>query len=408
MATGGAGRIAASAEAPASVHPLVFTLLVAGLSMLGQFAIATYLPAFADMARSLQATDAQIQQTITAYMLPFGLMVLWHGAISDAIGRRRMILAGLALFGSGSALCAVAHDLQMLLAGRIIQGFSAGIGVTVGRAMVRDCFDGAAAQRQMALVGMVFALAPAIAPVCGGWLLYWTGWRSIFVFLAALSALMLFVAWRWLPETLPPEQRHSLHPVALLQGYAEVFAIPKFVCVALANAGMNMAIYVYVFSAPVFVTQHLGLGAQSFAWLFVPIVAGMLVGSVLSHQLADAMSAWRSAAIGYSVMLAANVINVGLAWLHEPGIPWSLLALPIFAVGLMLAQPGVQLLALDCVPARRGMASSCFVATQQIGNALSAALLIPSLMGSTRGLAGGMAALQAFAAVMLLLAHRLR
>ena len=119
------------------VHPLTFTLLVAGLSMLGQFAIATYLPAFADMARSLRASDVQIQQTITAYMLPFGLMILWHGALSDALGRRRMILVGLALFSSGSLLCAAAQDLQMLYGGRIIQGCSAGIGVIVGRAMVQ-------------------------------------------------------------------------------------------------------------------------------------------------------------------------------------------------------------------------------------------------------------------------------
>ena len=155
-------------------------------------------------------------------------------------------------------------------------------------------------------------------------------------------------------------------------------------------------------------TQHLGLGAQSFAWLFMPIVGGMLIGSLLSHRLAGAAGPWRSAAIGYGVMLAANSINVALAWWHAPGIPWSLLALPVYAMGLMLAQPGVQLLALDCAPTLRGTASSCFVATQQMGNALSAALLIPSLMGSTLSLAAGMASLQVFAALMLLLAYRFR
>ena len=390
------------------LHPAAFTVLVAGLSMLGQFAIATYLPAFADMARSLGASAAQIQQSITAYMLPFGLMVLWHGAISDAVGRRRMILVGLALFSAGSLLCATARELNVLYAGRVIQGCSAGIGVIVGRAMVRDCFQGAAAQRQMALVAMVFSLSPAIAPVCGGWLLYWAGWRSIFVFLSALTALMMLAAWRWLPETLPADKRHSLRPVALARAYAEVFALPKFVCLALANAGVNMAIYVYIFAAPEFVTRHLGLNAQSFAWLFGPIVAGLLVGSFLAHRAAGAMSPWRSVAFGHIVMFAANLLNVAISWLHGPGIPWSLLALPIFSVGLMLTQPGLQLLALDCVPARRGLASSCYVAAQQFGNAISAAVLIPPLMSSTLGLAAGMAGLQLFGAAMLLLAHRLR
>jgi DHA1 family bicyclomycin/chloramphenicol resistance-like MFS transporter len=402
------GDATVSSSAAGQLHPAAFTVLVAGLSMLGQFAIATYLPAFADMARSLGASAAQMQQSITAYMLPFGLMVLWHGAISDAVGRRRMVLVGLALFSAGSLLCAMAHDLNMLYAGRVIQGCSAGIGVIVGRAMVRDVFQGAAAQRQMALVAMVFSLAPAIAPVCGGWLLYWAGWRSIFVFLSALTALMMLAAWRWLPETLPADKRHSLHPLALARAYAGVFALPKFVYLALANAAVNMAIYVYIFAAPEFVTRHLGLNAQSFAWLFVPIVCGLLIGSLLGHRAAGAMSPWRTIAIGHIVMLAANVLNLAASWLNLPGIPWSLLALLIFAAGLMLTQPGLQLLALDCVPARRGLASSCYVAAQQFGNAVSAAVLIPHLLGSTLGLAAGMAALHLFGAVMLALAHRLR
>jgi DHA1 family bicyclomycin/chloramphenicol resistance-like MFS transporter len=406
---GGDATSISSAAGP--LHPAAFTLLLAALSMLGQFAIATYLPAFADMARSLGASAAQMQQTITAYMLPFGLMVLWHGAVSDAVGRRRMVLVGLALFSAGSLLCATAHDLNMLYAGRVIQGCSAGIGVIVGRAMVRDVFHGAAAQRQMALVAMVFSLAPVIAPVCGGWLLYHAGWRSIFVFLSALTALMMLAAWRWLPETLPADKRHSLHPLALARAYAAVFALPRFVYLALANAAVNMAIYVYIFAAPEFVTKHLGLNAQSFAWLFGPIVCGLLVGSLLGHRAAvqregTPASPWRTIANGHIVMLAANVLNLAVSWLQLPGIPWSLLALLIFAAGLMLTQPGLQLLALDCVPARRGLASSCYVAAQQFGNAVSAAVLIPPLMGSTLGLAAGMAALQLFGAAMLALAHR--
>jgi DHA1 family bicyclomycin/chloramphenicol resistance-like MFS transporter len=208
-------------------------VLVAGLSMLGQFAIATYLPAFSVMAQALHASPTQVQQSLSAYLLPFALMIPWHGAISDAIGRRRMILAGNVLFTIGSLMCAAAPTLSLLYAGRALQGVSAGVGVVIGRAMVRDVFDGTHAQKIMALVAMIFALAPALAPICGGWLLLWTGWRSIFIFLAILSACLVVVSWFLVPETLPPACRHRLDPVPLARAYATLLTKPRFVALAL-------------------------------------------------------------------------------------------------------------------------------------------------------------------------------
>ncbi len=387
-------------------HPHFFTVLVACLSMLAQFSIATYMPAFDAMARDLGVGPVEMQHTLTAYLLPFAFMVAWHGAISDAIGRRRMILAGLALYALGSLLCAFTSSITVLYLGRAIQGFSAAIGVIVGRAMVCDCYDGPAAQRQMALVSILYALAPALAPVAGGWLLLWTGWRSIFLFLAVLITALLAVSWWWLPETLPPAKRHSLHPIALARAYAEALTHRQFLLFTLGNAGVNMAIYLYVYSAPMFVTVHLGLNAQSFAWLFVPIVVGMVLGSLIGHRMAGRISPLRSVAIGHGVMLVAGVFNIALAALHPPGLPWSVLALPVFSIGMMITQPGLQLLALDCLPHRGGLASSGYVATQQILNALSVSLLIPVLMGSTLHLALGMLALQLLGGLTVWVAHR--
>src|SRR4051812_28659263 len=167
---------------PQAFHARTFIALVAGLSMLGQFALVAYLPTFAAIAQELHASPEQVQQSLTAYFLPFGLMMLWHGAISDAVGRRRIIFTGLIFFTLGSLMCAAASSIEMFYAGRIVQGLSGGVGVIVGRTMVRDLFDGAQAQKRMALVAMILVLAPAVAPVCGGWLLLWTGWRGILVF----------------------------------------------------------------------------------------------------------------------------------------------------------------------------------------------------------------------------------
>lgn len=375
----------------------LFVLLVASLAALGQFAIATYLPAFDAIGAELAATPAQMQQTLTAYLLPFALAILWHGAISDAFGRRWLILCGLLLFLAGSLICALAPGIDWLYAGRALQGLSAGVGIVVGRAMLRDRFDGVLAQKQLALVAILFSLAPALAPVCGGWLLPLVGWRGIFAFLALLGALLWLGCWRHLAETLPVERRQSLRPLALLRGLAGLLRDGRYLLVCLANAGVNTAIYLYVLSAPTFVTRHLGLGPQSFAWLFLPIVGGLLVGSFAAHGMAGRLPPARGVLIGYAVMLAATALNVGAALWLPVGVPWSLLALPPFGIGLMLTQPGLQLLALDRFPERRGLASSGYVTIQQASNALSAALLVPLLLGSTLSLALGMAALYCLA-----------
>lgn len=381
--------------------------VVAGLSMLGQFAIASYLPAFPVIADDMHVTGAQVQQSLTAYLLPFVLMMPWHGAISDALGRRRMILLGCALFTLGSLVCAGATGIWGLHVGRALQGGSAGIGVIVGRAMVRDVFHGIKAQKVMALVAMIFALGPALAPVCGGWLLLWIGWRSIFVFLALVSASLLAACWLWVPETLPRARRHPLEPMSLARAYGNMLTHGRFVALALANAGVNVAIYVYVFTAPRFVTQYLGLGAQSFGWVFIPIVAGILFGALASHRIAGRVRPEQSVWIGHAIMLLAGTFNIAVCALHAPAMPWALVALPVFAAGMTITQPSLQLLALDCFPARRGLASSGYVTTQQFGNLLLSALLVP-LLDSPVKMAICMAGLQLFGLVMFLTSQRRR
>jgi DHA1 family bicyclomycin/chloramphenicol resistance-like MFS transporter len=167
--------------------PRSLICLLAALAALGPFSIDTYLPSFHDIGTSLGATPLQVQQTLSAYLLPFALMTLWHGAISDALGRRRVILTTVALFALASAGCMFATRIEHLWLLRALQGMTAGAGIVICRAIVRDLYDGEAAQRLISQVTMMFALAPAIAPVLGGWLQSWFGWRSVFAFLVLSS-----------------------------------------------------------------------------------------------------------------------------------------------------------------------------------------------------------------------------
>ena len=161
-------------------------LLIAALAMIGPFAIDTFFPAFPAIAAEFAASPVAMQQTLSLYLVAYGLMALAHGALSDALGRRPVIIVSLSVFTLASVGCALAQSMDQLLALRFLQGLSAGAGVIVGRAIVRDCFEGARAQRVMSTTSMLFGIAPAIAPIIGGWLLYF-GWRASFWFLAAFS-----------------------------------------------------------------------------------------------------------------------------------------------------------------------------------------------------------------------------
>jgi MFS transporter, DHA1 family, multidrug resistance protein len=366
--------------------------VIAALSAVGPFAVDTYLPAMPDMAASLRASPLAVQQTLSAYMIPFAFMTLWHGAISDSIGRRRVILWGTGLFALASAAAVFARNVESLLLCRALQGMTAGAGMVVGRAIVRDLYDGAEAQRLMSRVTLMFAIAPAIAPVVGGWLQVGFGWRAIFVFLVAFSGFTWLLVRSVLPETLPVARRQPLRPRFLFQSYRRVLTSPAFLAIALASTLNFSGFFIFVMSAPVFLMRHLGVSETGFLWLFGPATLGMIAGAWGSGRLAGHLAPAALLNRAYAVMALAAVGNVLLHQLMAPTLPWSVAPLVVYVFGMSLAFPTLALLALDLFPEQRGLASSCQMFLQSGGSALSA-LLAPLVWGSVRSLAGTQALL---------------
>lgn len=367
--------------------------MLASLTALGPFSIDTYLPSFPDIGANLHATPIEVQQTLTAYLLPFAVMALWHGAISDALGRRRVILVTLALFGLSLFGCLFATRIEHLWLLRALQGMSAGAGIVIGRAIVRDLFDGPAAQRLMSHITMMFALAPAIAPVIGGRLQSWFGWRSVFAFLVILTLMLWLACWRWLPETLPPERRQTLHPEYLAKTYWKVLTSPPFLFACAAVAFNFAGFFIYIMSAPVFLIQHLGVTETGFFWLFGPAMAGLLCGSWLSGRLAGKLSMEQAVMFGYCVMGIAALGNIGVNLWFPPALPWSILPVFVYTFGMSLSMPCLTLMAIDPFPKQRGLAASCQMFMQSGANGLVAGVLAPLLWGSTLTMAFGMGAL---------------
>jgi DHA1 family bicyclomycin/chloramphenicol resistance-like MFS transporter len=368
--------------------------LLAALAAIGPFSIDTYLPAFPAIGRDLGASQIEVQQTLTAYLVPFGFMILWHGAFSDALGRRRVILVTLFLFALSSLVCAFATGIEMLWLGRALQGMCAGSGMVVGRAIIRDVLhDGPAAQRLMSTVAVMFGLAPAIAPVIGGWIFAALGWRAVFGFLVLFGGALFALCYFFMPETLAPQKRQSLRPAWLAKSYLGVFSHGEFLLLSGALAFNFSAFFIYVLSAPVFLMQHLRLSPQEFGWMFIPGVVGMMSGSFTSGRLAGRLSQRRTIAVGYGVMGAAAAFNVVINLALPPGLPQSVLPIVIYNFGMALAMPSLTLLVLDLLPSQRGLISSCQGFVQTTTNSIAAAIVAPLLWSSTLTLALGMAGL---------------
>jgi DHA1 family bicyclomycin/chloramphenicol resistance-like MFS transporter len=363
--------------------------LLAALSMLGPFSIDAYLPAFPNISASLGATPIEVQQTLTAYMLAFSVMVLWHGALSDSFGRRNVVLVALVVFAIGTFGCAASHSVHYLWIFRIMQGVSSGAGVVVGRAIIRDLYADAPAARLLSLVTMIFSIAPAIAPVLGGLIVTWFDWRAIFLALLAYGIVLFIFCYKHLPETIAPERRQPFNPRYLARNYGEIFGSPLFHLKAGIIAFNFAGLFLYIAAAPVMLPVHLGLGPHEFAWLFIPTVGGIFLGALAANRLAGRITFVRQIGIGFCFLLVAALANVIIHVFLPPALPWTVAPMFFYTFGSSIIAPVATLLALDLFPHIRGTVASCQSFAVTLLAALVAGVIAPFLSHSVLWLAVG-------------------
>jgi DHA1 family bicyclomycin/chloramphenicol resistance-like MFS transporter len=270
-----------------------------------------------------------------------------------------------------------------------VQGASAGAGNVVARAMVRDLFEGVAAQRVMAQVQMIFGLAPAIAPIIGGLLLA-IHWQAIFVFLCLYSLLALAAAYRYLPETVPVARRVPLVPRQIAWDYRRIFSDHEFLRLATAFGANFAGFFVYVLAAPVFLIRHLGLNEHQFGYMFVPTVCGMVLGSWLARRAAGKFADGYILRFAMAWMVTAAAINMVVCLWFPPDPLLNIAPIALYNIGMALAMPVLSVAALDRHPRIRGTAASGQAFIQMLLSTLSAGALIPLLWDHPVGLALGM------------------
>jgi len=359
----------------------MLAVLLGGLSMVSPFSIDTFFPAFHAMEKGLHVGAWQLQQVLTAYMVPFAFASLIHGPLSDAIGRRPVMIAGMALYTVGSIACTFAPNYEFLIAARMVQGATAGVGMVIGRAVIRDLYEGPRAQRLMSATTMIFSVAPAIAPIIGGWVHVAFGWRAVFAVMVICGVIFCFSAWWRLPETLPPAARVQFSARNVVSMSATVLRHPEFLMLALAAAINFSSLACFIGSAPAIIETHWHMSETSYWHLFLPVISGIMVGAVISSRIAGRLSLVTQVRMGFGITFGAALVRV-LLHAGLPSVPIHLQQATLFvsAIGAQTAFPVLTLRMLDLFPAARGTAAAAQSFVALLITAFTLGIIAPKVL----------------------------
>lgn len=354
------------------------TLIAALLSMIAPFSIDTYLPSFPAIEADFGASRALLSQSIGSYLLGFALSTLIWGPLADRFGRRIVIFASLSLYVLASIGCALTEDIQSFLLIRTFQGVAASGSLIASRAMIRDVHNSKSAHRAMSHITLLFAIAPAIAPIIGGWLQESFGWRSVFWFLTSFGVVLITMVC-FMHETLTDENRKSLHPSAVFNVYLRTLRNKQFIKLALTLSFSFAGMFLYIAGAPTVVYDFLGFHSNDFGVVFVPLVAGLMLGAYLSSRLAHRWPTHHTINLGFVVMLCATLLNITHMSFFASNVYTVIIPLIIYAFGIAVVMPALSVLALDCFPQHRGTATSTQSFLQMSTNAAVASFAVPFL-----------------------------
>jgi len=351
------------------------TALLAMLSTLGPFATDMYLPSLPDIARVLQAPTAQVQLTVSSYLIGFAAGQVVYGPLSDRRGRRPILLAALALYLASSLSCAATQSVGPLIAGRFLQGVGGSGSIVLARAIVRDLYSGVRAARELSTIGSISAFAPIVAPIIGGALQTAFGWRANFLAMGAVAVIAVVVAARLLPETLG---RRALEPMSLsflVRGYGAVLRHRGFLAYLGILTASYAGLFAWISGASVVLQGVYGLSAFAFGVTFALGAGGYMIGAAVAARLVVRLGLDRTMGLGV-IFLAAG--GLGLAAVVAAQIAngvWLVAVMALYLAGLGLAMPQAMAGALTPFPDRAGTAASLMGVVQQTVAAIVAAII---------------------------------
>ncbi|MCK8432138.1 multidrug effflux MFS transporter [Streptomyces sp. D2-8] len=340
---------------------LLVTFLLGSLTAVPPLAMDMYLPSLPEVTRSLHAPAATVQLTLTACLAGMALGQLVVGPMSDRWGRRRPLLAGLAVFVVATVLCALAPTVELLVAFRLAQGLAGAAAIVIARAVVRDLYDGMAMARFFSTLMLISGVAPIVAPLIGGQVLRVTDWRGVFAVLTVIGVLIGALVWMRLPETLAPAERHSGGVGEALRSMRGLLADRSFAGYTLTGGFAFASLFAYIAASPFVIQEIYGASPQTFSLLFgVNSVGLVIVGQINGKVLVGRVSLDRVLGIGLAIVITAAtaLLLMSLGVFGEVGLTPVAVALFVLMSAMGITLPNTQALALMRTKHAAGSASA--------------------------------------------------
>ncbi len=342
---------------PAQQLTLLLIFILGGISALTPFAIDMYLPAMPEIARDLLVSPGAVQQTLIAYTAGFAIGQLFHGPISDSYGRRPVLIVGIVFFLVGAVFCALADDIETLTYVRAAQGFFGSAGAVVVQALVRDMFDKEEFSRSMSFITLVTTLAPLLAPMIGGYLSLWLGWRSLFWLLAVLAGLVILMVVFLLPETLPTKNRPVLRIGSTLRNYIKILNSKQSLGYIFASGFSFAGMFAFLTAGSFVYIDYYGVSSENFGFLFGLNILCLILMTSLNGKFVRKAGSETMLKIGILIQLVAGLSLIG-AQVLELGL-WGTVIPIVFYVGtISVIGSNAMAIVLSVYPQQAGTASS--------------------------------------------------
>jgi DHA1 family bicyclomycin/chloramphenicol resistance-like MFS transporter len=333
-------------------------VLLGGLTAFGPLSIDMYLPALPAIGRDLAASESVIQLTLTACLIGLAIGQVVAGPVSDALGRRRPLLIGVAAYVLTSLLCAVAPTAPILVALRLLQGLAGAAGIVIARAIVRDLYSGVAAARYFSRLILIFGIAPILAPVLGAQILRFTSWHGIFLALAVVTAVLWLGAARALPETLPVERRRSGSFGDTVQTFRRLAADTPFLGYAVSGGLGFGAMFAYIAGSPFVLQSIYHISPQTFSLIFGLNALGFVITSQINGSLVSRIPPARLLTAGVTVTAVAGLALLAVILVGGLGLAAVLPPLFVLVSSVGFVVPNAVALALSRHPEAAGTGSA--------------------------------------------------
>jgi MFS transporter, DHA1 family, multidrug resistance protein len=342
------------------------TVLLAAAVALGPLAIDMYLPALPMIGDDLSANAAQVQLTLSLYLIGFAIAQLLCGPLADRFGRKPIMIGGFVLFAIASVGCALAESIETLLAFRFLQALGGSAGPVLGRAAVRDIYTPREAARIMAILASIMALAPAVAPTLGGFMMVSLGWESLFLALGAYSLMMALVVAFGIPEPMKPEHRQSMAIGSLLRNYRAIGSDIRFIGYTLTNSLTFAGLFAFLSGSSFVLIEFFGVKPEHFGLFFACVVAGYIAGNLAAIRLGHRLVPDQILVRGLAVAVLGGVTMAMLVMESVHSVWAIILPQVVFMIGVGMVLPQTMAGALASFPAMAGSASALFGFIQMV------------------------------------------